>query len=476
MQNRPNILLILSDQHRFCDMGCMGNREVSTPCLDKMASEGAIFDHAYSNCPVCVPARGCLITGLHAFRHKAAANDMQIDHTLNSIAAYLKREGYSTAYIGKWNLGGIPRDRFIPEEERMGFEFWRACNCNHDYMHGYYFDNENIRHEIEGYEPIGQTDLALEYLDRQKDSRNPFMMILSYGPPHDPYLCLPEGEPEACMKCAQDITLRKNISRVTETDYIPPEGHHAYGDGRSVPKKEFTESSLKTDYAGYYKHIEHLDAQIGRILSVLRRQGKEEDTLVIYTSDHGNMLGSHGCINKQWYYEESVHVPLLMRWPGHIQPGRRKQAIGTVDLLPSLLGTVNIPTNANDFDGIDMHEAVLRADAPDNNIVYLYSVVPAHQAWRREIFSWRAITDGHILYAADQNGKTLALYYLDTDPYETQNLAETEEIAVRQLHDILRKYTDKYDGFKPWQVLLRENGLKDEWNRSQKHFNYPVLE
>ena len=124
-------------------MGCAGNTEVSTPNIDAIAAEGAMFRNAYSNCPVCVPVRGTLLTGLHPLRHGAAGNDLPIRTDLRSVADELNDAGYDTAYIGKWHLGGVPRDQFITEDRRLGFRYWRANNCNHDYMNYFYDDNDN---------------------------------------------------------------------------------------------------------------------------------------------------------------------------------------------------------------------------------------------------------------------------------------------------------------------------------------------
>ena len=161
---RPNILFVFSDQHRFCDLGYAGNPEVETPNLDSLAREGAHFTHAYTSCPLCVPARGTLLTSLHALRHGAAANDRAIKNDCTSVAHVLTGAGYNTAYIGKWHLGGVPRNQFITKERRLGFEYWRGCECNHNYLSAYYDDNDNVRHLIDGYEPITQTNLAIEYM------------------------------------------------------------------------------------------------------------------------------------------------------------------------------------------------------------------------------------------------------------------------------------------------------------------------
>ena len=482
-KTHPNILFILSDQHRFCDVGYAGNDQLATPHLDRLAAESAVFDHAYSNCPVCVPARGTLLTGLHACRHGAASNDLPVYPDAPSIARALNGAGYQTAYVGKWHLGGVPRDRFIPEEERLGFQYWRGCNCNHDYMNAYYDDNDNRRHPIEGYEPIAQTTLALDYLQSRKGDEAPWALWLCFGTPHDPYLRMPEADVARCHERAKDIRLRGNAMDYVEFDYEPTGDHHAaLAPGEPEPpmmrffrtrRAQF--ENLPLDYAGYYRHIEYIDEQVGRVLKYLDENNLAEDTIVVYTSDHGNMLGSHGLINKQWYHEESARIPFVIRWPGQIQPGHRDDALSLVDVTPSLLGLSGARCDY-DFDGRDLSDVMRSPGAASHDFVYLYSLIPAHQAWRREVFSWRAITDGHVIYAANQDASPLACYDLDADPLEMNNLIGQSPEGLGELQNLLQSQVERHDGFKPWQALTKEKGLLDAWNKSQVYFGFsPTL-
>ena len=135
MEKTQNLLFVFSDEHRKHDLGCYGNTIVKTPNLDRLAEEGLCFSHCVSNSPVCVPARGSLLTGLFPQKHGAFTNDLAIHSDCISIANVLNDAGYHTGYIGKWHLAGIPRDQFITEERRLGFKEWKVANCNHDYLH-----------------------------------------------------------------------------------------------------------------------------------------------------------------------------------------------------------------------------------------------------------------------------------------------------------------------------------------------------
>lgn len=146
LKQNPNILFLFSDQHRWCDLGCYGNDQIISPNLDAFAQKAIRFNNCISNSPVCVPARGSLLTGLFPLRHGAVSNDLPMRKDVESISHVLAREGYHTGYIGKWHLAGIPRDQYIPEGKgRFGFKEWKVANCNHDYMNAYYYDEENKR-------------------------------------------------------------------------------------------------------------------------------------------------------------------------------------------------------------------------------------------------------------------------------------------------------------------------------------------
>ena len=442
-----NVIMIISDQHRFCDVGYMGNEVVETPNLDYMAEHGVVMDHTYSACPLCVPARGSILSGLHALRHGAAANDLPVWQDIPSIAKTFSEAGYSTAHVGKWHLGGVPREKAIPKDERLGFEYWRGCNCNHQYLDAWYDDDENHRYKISGYEPIKQTDLALEYLE--KTNNKPFFLSLCYGPPHDPYFDLPEGAKEHFAE--KDILLRENAIDQKAQDMA------------------LRGKDLRELYAGYYAQISQLDIQIGRILKWVRQSGHEKDTVVIYTSDHGDMLGSHGFANKQLWYEESARVPCVFYGPG-LEPGKRNSPFSLIDLAPTIAGLCGLEMSG--VDGCDLSSCVKSAGGKAQEYVYFYSYVPCHQASMRKVKSWRAITDGRYKLVADDRRQVRGFFDLSEDPLEMNDLkdsGEKRETIVR-LQKALDREVKRHDGYKPYLDLLQEHGLLSPWLESERHF------
>ena len=473
----PNIVFVFSDQHRFCDVGYAGNSEVRTPNLDRLARRGAVFRTTYSNCPVCVPARGTLLTGLHALRHGAAANDLPIRPQCVSIADVLNKAGYTTAYIGNWHVGGAPRDQFITHYNRLGFQYWRANNCNHDYLAGYYDDNSNRRFPIDGYAPEGETTLALQFMEQaaglgdgkpdggkrqsgdlrggESDGggqRKPFAVFLGYGSPHDPYLKLPEPERERALR--RNVTFRENVAEPPRDGEISIEPY-----------------DLQKFYAGYYGHIELIDKQVGRLADWLDGHGLFENTIFVYTSDHGDMLGSHGYLNKQMYFDEGSRVPFVISWPGHIPAGEREQLLSLVDVAPSLAGLVG-ERFEREVDGRDLSDVMKNPEQPGQDYVYLYSYVPCHQAKYRKLPSWRALTDGERLLVTDQAGEAVCMYDTKNDPFQMRDVVDDPAWQGRreQMAKALAGEVRLHDGYMPWQELLKRHRLDDLWQESEAFF------
>ncbi|MHB1453116.1 MAG: sulfatase family protein [Saccharofermentanales bacterium] len=453
---QPNILFVFGDQHRFCDIGCYGNEEISTPNFDRFAQTAIRFNHCISNCPVCVPMRGSMLTGLMPLQHGAAANDLPIRIGTESIADVLNLNGYHTGYIGKWHLGGIPRDRYIPEGERLGFKEWKVGNCCHSYMNSYFYDENNKHHRINGYEPIGQTDMAIDFMDR--NSKKNWGLVLSYGPPHDPYRELPQKYLDIYRD--KKITLRGNVAE----------------DIALSLDKHICKDEIYDYYRGYYAQITALDEQFGRVISFLETSGQMEDTIIVYTSDHGDMIGSQGMTNKQAPFDESIQVPLLVSWQGKTRRGVSDELMGLVDLPVSLLGLVGMQFG-HQPDGRDLHRLFLEDGRTGPDHIYIFDLIPCHQAFDRGDTSWRGLrTKRYTLSVATDYSSTLLFDNVE-DPLQLSNLFGTEEASAVQeeLMKLLFADIGGYDRFIGWKDLIKEYGLREEWNSSQSYFNRELL-
>ena len=312
MVSRPNILFVFADQWRAAATGFAGNMQVCTPNLDRLAGQSVVFDTAVANCPVCTPYRASLLTGRYPLSTGMFVNDIRLGTDEVSIAHVLGDAGYQRAYIGKWHLDGPRRGGFTPPgPRRQGFDdFWAVAECTHDYWHSlYYRDTPEVRY-WEGYDATAQTSLAIEYLrnaNGERESGRPFCLFLSWGPPHTPYCTAPE-EFRAMY---------------------PPE--------ENVPRPNCVEPKLD-EIAGYYAHIAALDREMGRLLAALDELDLARDTIFVFTSDHGDMLHSHGRQRKQHPWDESIRVPFLLRWPGRHKTGDHiGEPFNVVDIMPTLL-------------------------------------------------------------------------------------------------------------------------------------------
>jgi len=389
---RPSILLILPDQWRGQDLGCMGNTEVRTPNLDRLASEGILFRNTFANTPVCCPARANLLTGKYAHQNGMVANDLRLRESEVTLAEILADQGYRTGFIGKWHLdGGNRMPGFVPPgPRRQGFQYWAANECDHRHFRPTYFRDDDRPITESRFEPEVWTDRAIEFLKGTGES--PFFLVVSMGPPHDPY-----GAPDRFLKLYDPAKL---TPRPNWTQGVP-------GAGRK-------------ELAAYYAAMTAVDEQVGRLLRTLDDSGRTSDTIVLFTSDHGDMLGSHGQRLKRKPWEESIRVPGLLRYPAQVKPGRVTEAFLThVDLAPTLLSLCGLPVPA-EMQGSNLADVALgRTDrGPDSAFFQIF--VPF--AGDGTPNPWRGVRTDRFLYARTE-GSPWVLYDLKEDPFELKNLA-----------------------------------------------------
>ena len=452
---RPNLLFVFADQMRGMDMTCAGNAQVRTPAMDRLAAQGTMFAKAYANCPVCTPSRAMMLTGLYPLSCRAIANDLPLPADVHGIGHMTRAAGYRTGYVGKWHLDGVPRSRFTPPgPRRHGFDYWAVWNCSHAYFQGKVFRDEPVPIALPGYEPEGQTDLALDFI-RENDDR-PFCLFLSWGPPHNPY----EQVPDRYLKMynPEDIDLRPNFRP------IPPASHDLTR--RADPQ---------TTLAQYYAQITALDDQLARLLAALDESGISNDTIVVFTSDHGDMLWSQGAFRKQQPWEESISIPFLIRWPGRVPAGARSDALLSVaDMAPSLLSLMGVE-NRLDMEGADISPAML-GQAPEGPAsVFLMDVVTMDEAHHQGLREWRGIRTRTHTYARWADGHAWVLYDNETDPYQLNNLADKPEAEPaqatleRELQGWLKRCNDDCG---PWHEHVRRLGLVDSWN-AREHELHP---
>ena len=422
---RPNLVFIFADQWRAQATGYAGNKDVRTPNLDRLAKQSVNFSNAVSGCSVCSPYRASLLTGQYWLTHGIFYNDKPLNPDAVTIGKVYRRAGYKTGYIGKWHIDGHGRSAFIPEERRQGFEFWKVCECTHNYNHSLYYADTSVKQYWDGYDTVAQTYEAQQYIHRHAN-KSPFVLFMSWGPPHAPYHTAPEKY----------------------RDMFDPAGISIHP---NVP--ESLKEKAREELAGYYAHIAALDDCIGVILDTLKECRIEENTIFVFTSDHGDMLRSHGQTKKQKPWDESVRIPFLLRYPAvHGKSGRTiDMPINTPDIMPTLLGLSGIAIPKS-VEGRDFSGVIKGTQPPDNDAVLIMCPVPFHQwSYQRGGREYRGVRTRRYTYVRDIKGPWL-LYDNQVDPYQLKNLCNDPEYSPIQqkLETILsRKLKETNDKFLP---------------------------
>ena len=417
--DKPNIVFIFADEMRYSAMGCMGNSDVKTPNLDRLAEEGMLFTNALSSGPVCTPYRAQLLTGRYSHSTGVIRNDIRLPANEITIAEAFKEQGYATGYIGKWHLdagrkepkGTDRRDGFVPPGPyRQGWDYWAALGCSHNYFHTKYYRDNAEPIMIDGYEPDVQTDLAVEYIKQHR--RQPFCLMMSWGPPHFPFKAPDRWDIYDPEKLA-----------------VPP----------NVPsdKQQVTRELL----AQYYGMVTSIDACMNRIVNALSVMGLADNTIVCFTSDHGDMIWSHNCEHKQRPWEESIHIPFIMRWPRKIKPGQKKDVLfNSVDVMPTLLGLCGIKGPAA-MEGTDLSGVILGTSNKEPDSAYLAIWAVQEDGSVGSVTNpgvdWRGVRTKEWAYAYTLKGDWI-LYNIKQDPYQLNNLVDdpkhqAKKAEMRQL-------------------------------------------
>lgn len=437
---RPNVLYLFADQWRAQAVGYAGNPNVNSPNLDRLASESVNFVNAVAGCPVCSPYRASLLTGRYPHTHGVFLNDVCLSNDAVSLAQAFEGAGYQTAYIGKWHLDGHGRSNFIPPERRQGFGFWRVMECSHKYNDSWYYADEDARLKWEGYDAFAQTREAERYLLEERDPDRPFLLMVSWGPPHNPYDTAPEEFRR--MYEPDEITLRPNAP-------------------------ETLADRSRRDLAGYYAHVSALDSCVGALLRAIEKLGLDEDTVLVVTSDHGDMLGSQGCSNKQVPWDESVRVPFLLRYPKGL--GRAARTIETPidapDIMPTLLGLCGFAAPET-VEGMDFSGMVHGGEDPGDGAALLACYSPYGQ-WARDRGGkeYRGVRSARYTFVRDLAGPWL-LYDNSADPFQLEDLVNRPEHAALQEEldaALSRKLRATGDDFLPGDEYVRRWGyITDE--------------
>jgi arylsulfatase A-like enzyme len=440
---RPNVLLIIADEWRGQATGFNSDPNVRAPVLDRLVAQSALFDNAVSGCAVCCPFRASLMTGQYPLTNGVFINDVELRPNGPTLAESFARAGYRTGFIGKWHLYGSPNGQYgrrlayIPADKRLGFDYWKACECTHDYNHSLYYEGSDSTPKYwPGYDAIAQTDDACAFIERQSKTSDPYLLALSLGPPHFPYATAPEKY--QAMFRGREIHFRANV----------PEDR----------RKEAGEI-----LRGYYAHMAALDDCLDRLLATLDRTRTAEDTLVVFTSDHGDMMLSQGLTTKLYPWDESIRVPLLMRYPRKFgKKGRRlRTPINSPDLMPTLLGACGLPI-PDSVQGKDYSKPAAGASEPGPETAALLNLaVPITEARRYGIAEYRGLRTARHTYVRSIHGPWL-LYDNERDPYQMHNLIgrpEQKDVEARLDRALDSRLREANDEFLPAAEYVRRAGV-----------------
>jgi arylsulfatase A-like enzyme len=435
---RPNVVYVFADQWRAQATGYAGDPNVQTPHVDEMYGQCLNLPNAVSGWPVCSPYRGSLITGQYPHVHGVFCNDVCLNRGSISIAEAFKGAGYHTGYVGKWHLDGHGRTSFIPRERRQGFEYWKVLECTHDYNESYYYGDTDEKLKWEGYDVFAQTRDAQQYI-RDQAANGPFALFLSWGPPHNPYETAP-AEYNALYD-PETLVLRPNVTAEME-------------------------ETARKDLAGYYAHCTALDKCVGDLRQTLRERGIEDDTIFVFTSDHGDMLGSQGEMRKQRPWDESLRVPFLIQYPRVLGTDARSDEliINSPDIMPTLLGLsgIDVPRTVQGTD----YSPVLRGESNDRPEGALMSCLNPFGEWTRPKGGreYRGVRTTRHTYVRSLDGPWL-LYDNEADPYQMDNLCNTPDAASVQAHleGLLNRILDDVgDEFLPGAEYVRRWGYETD--------------
>ena len=441
---KPNVIILLTDQWRAQDIGYMGNSQVFTPNIDKLEKESINIVYAVSGTSVCSPYRASLLTGQYPLTHGVFYNDKPLKSRAYTMGEIFSDAGYATGYIGKWHLNGrtenmtVNESRIlpVPKEGRQGFEFWRVHECTHDYNNSYYYDERNEKHFWDGYDAFAQAELTRDYIHDQASKDRPFLLLLSVGPPHAPYQTAPEKFRKMYEKVDQ-LSLRKNVPAQFD-------------------------SIAKVKLAGYYAHIAAMDDVVASLQKSIVENGIENNTIFIFTSDHGDMIHSHGFQKKQQPYDESIRVPFLIKYPDALEPFNRRLelTLNSPDILPTLLGLcdIEIPKTVEGMDYAGkLKSNTLIIDEP----ALISCQVPFHQwNYSRGGREYRGLRSNKYTYVEDLSGPWL-FFDNANDPYQLNNLiGEASVLSLQnEYHDLLlQKLRERNDEFKGGDYYMKKWG------------------
>lgn len=413
--NRPNIIFYFSDQQRWDTV-----TPRLTPNLTELAAEGVLFENSFTCQPVCGPARACLQTGVYATQCGCYWNGIPLPSDRKPLAAYFNEAGYDTAYVGKWHLAsdrlpgiGLHCEKTaVPKDRQGGYRYWRAADVleftSHGYD-GYVFDGDGNQLDFEGYRADCINDFALEYIDKGRDPDKPFFLFVSQLEPHH------------------------------QNDHNCYEGYREtvanYKDYPIPPDLSFLKGDYEKAYPDYLSAINRLDYNVGQMVKQLKQLGLYDNTIILYTSDHGSHFKTRNMEYKRSCHDACTHTPLVISG-GPFQSGVKEPRLASlIDLPPTMLSLAGIPV-PGDYMGRDLTEAIDRPNLKRECVFMQISESQCGRAIRTENYKYAVRTLSPTGYTRGQSKVYFEdfLYDLKKDPCEKNNLVKAPAYAKKRVH------------------------------------------
>lgn len=470
MTDRMNLLFIMTDQQRADTMACYGNDWIQTPTLNALAEDSFIFDNAYCAQPVCTPSRSTIMSGLFPHATGAIHNQLPIDSGVRTIAELLPGE-YHTANIGKWHLG----DEMVKQH---GFDEWVSlCDspfyCSKpeyqllysDYYHflvekGYTPGAKNARTGMPrfGKVPVARmpaphtqaefiTGKTVEFLRARKDDGRPFAAYASLWEPHNPFTSRLDDlyDPQALPVDSQFLVPPTGVSN--RTQLMADKWDPKHGEPRMLNQAGAdltTEAGWRQVRARYFGLATLVDRALASVFDALRETGLDRNTIVVFTSDHGDMMGDHRMLTKGVLYEQAIRVPLLMRVPALSDRHRRIAGrVGHVDLVPTLLDLLGVPAPQT-LHGKSLRSVLESQRSLEDNDVFIEWETPDDNPTHGIPGRWRTIISDDWKLNVTTNDRA-ELYDLAADPQESTNLMD-DAAAEPHVERLMRR-------LQRWQIL-----------------------
>ncbi|HEY4194696.1 MAG TPA: sulfatase [Mucilaginibacter sp.] len=452
VKKHPNVLIILVDQYRGQALGLLGREDVKTPNLDQLGNNGFVAEQMVSNYPVCSPARAMLMSGKYPLKNKVYGNvnsntapyGVELPANMVCWSDILKTNGYSNGYIGKWHLdsphkpyiptynneGAVAWNEWTSPDRRHGFDYWYAYGTYDRHEHPMYWDTKASRdsfHYVDEWGPQHEADKAIEFLGNSgstyRDGNKPFALVVSMNPPHSDYKAVPQ----------KYVDLYKNVSidALIKDPDIPPAG---------TPMGDEYRNNIKY----YYACIAGVDAQVGRILSYLKQRKLDDNTIVVFMADHGNCLGRHDEISKNNIYEESLRIPFIISWKGHIKAKTDSLTLMNIpDIYPTLLDMAGLQNKVpTDLDGKSFAPYILKGEG-GNAYKEQYILGAVNPPNTNSGFRGVRTTRYKLAYVRKKGVVEPYLFDLKNDPFELKNIYSGNDDIVNTLLPSLKNWLHK---------------------------------